>query len=513
MKIKKIFKGAIWPSSGREIQSHFNKAPILLFASVLSLALACSSSNPNPAGGLASQKTNGRLLVSSETGTSVQIIDLQQSIVEAAPKSFDHSHRLVASPGGQFAFVVQASGNRVDLLKMGTSTAVSTESTTTSGDGHNHKPRYHTGTEAAAVTTTASTSNSSSSSVDAVDYSITGEGLKSVVARGQWIAIQFKDKVVALSEENLESKSNSITESIVKEFTSPFPGIAIDEEHIALGANVFNLSSGGNVFQSSANLSASFLVGANILSATRASEGIAIYGTDQGVWLVHFHSEPNRSHDSLIAYPSANESQIFLAEAHDHEGEEHHEGEDLHEEVMAHLAASTWASRDGLEHCFAHLSHAEHSAGVYLFEAGHSEDRWTYLADTSSANVRPVAMELAKFEEENSEGEHLDQFRLLILMSDGSLRIHDGADEGTFITSIPAVVSPITDFHSGEGNYPGLAAGLGKVYIGDPTKKLVTQMDLRTHHIDFTWQVTQAPNQLLFLGESTLAEETAAHTH
>lgn len=495
---------------------------------VLGFSLACSSSDSTPTSGDASTKTKARLLVASETTAGVQVIDLEQSSMESQAKSYVAGPTLVASPEGNFGFVVQTSGNRVNILKKGTSTAASTSTTTATTDahGHQHKARFAAGHDHGTTTTTseasAASSSTTTSSVEEVSYSITGQNLGMVVSKGQWVSFQFQDKVVTMAEESLENNLNSVTEplsSVTYSLNGQFPGVPLDSAHMALGGNVYHIST-HELEHSSSTISANGLVSANVLSATRSAEGLALFGTDQGLLLVCKHTETGNVQweDFFISYPTVAESQIYLAGGHDHD----HDatavttGVDEHAEVEAHRAATQWATHDALGHAFVHLTHETHSAGVYLLEAQTVESNspanaWEYIAGTSSANVRPVNMGIAKMELTVS-GNHVDAYRLLILMSDGSLRVHDAANEGVLLTVIPNVIQAVTDFHPGEGNFPGLSFGLGKAYVGDPKALQIHQIDLSTNQIELTWTTSSKPNQLLVLGESSLAE-SAAHQH
>ena len=521
------------------------------------LALACSTSDPSPTSGDASTRSSGgRLLAVSETGTSVYVVDLEQGIVETDAMSLSNAVEMVISPEGQYAFMVQASGNRVDVMKVGTSTSVSTEED--SGDdeddhGHSHgKARFSDGhdhgSESSSESSDAESISSSGSSVDTVDISITGDGLGKVVARGPWVATQFHHEVVVVGEDDLESSlSNSITEVVDVVHTieteghaiEGFPGVPMDEEHIAIGNWVFEIEdndSGANLHQGS-SAAANLLESGNILSASRSGEGTALFGTDQGLLVLGKHTEEDEVEwvDLMVPYPEVAEAQIFLAEEHHHdEDEEEHDDEeeehgDEHEEVEEHRAATAWATMDGLGHAFVHLTHEEHSAGVYLVEAeGLEEDSdlttvFEYLDGTSSSSVRPVSMSIVTLhgeeehhdededehddeEEGDEEEEHSDTSYFLILMSSGDLRIHDAANEGAFVRTISSVISPVTDFHEGENNLPGMSAGLGKVFVGDATTNEVHQIDLESFQVELTWNLGTTPNRLLLMGESTLSE-------
>lgn len=513
------------------MKPYFFFTPLLMGGLTLFWALACSTSNPNPTSGTSSTRTNGRILASSETGSALYVLDLQQGLVETQTISVSASPELVISPEGQFALVAQASGNKVDIMKMGTSTATSssttTESSTESDDhGHSHgKPRFSSSSSSS--TSSSDTSSSSSSSVTQVDLSITGTGLGHVVARGQWMAVQFASKVVAVAEEDLENKLNSISESIVYQITTTLPGVPMDEEHIALGNKVVEIKD-GTVLHSGANISGNAILSSNILSLTRSGEGTALFGTDQGLLVVGKYTESGNTvwEDLMVPYPTPSESQIFLAEdEHGHEeGEEESDEEehgDEHEEVEENRAVTEWAALDGLGHAFAHLTHESHSVGVYRVEAeGLESDSnlssvFTYLEGTSSTNARPLALRIIKIhEEEEGDEEHSDTIYLLILMSDGSLRIHDAANEGAFVRTISSVITPVTDFHAGENNLPGMTAGLGKVFIGDPSTNKIHQIDLETFQTELTWNLGTSPNRLLLMGESTLSESSSdSHDH
>lgn len=493
---------------------------------LLCLSIACSSSDSTPTSGSSSAKPEGRLLIASETGSSVGVIDLEQSALESSSKSYTSAPELVVSPEGQYAFVVQASGNRIDILQMGESVELSdSEESSTEEDEHGHshgKPRF----------SSESDDSSSSSSVNSVDLSITGENPGLVVSKGQWISFQFEEKLYLLSEEGLETQVNSLTESPLVEKTTSLPGVPLDEEHVAIGANVYEITEDEQI-HTSTNATALALTSANILSATRSAEGVALFGTDQGVLLICKHTESGNVEweDFMVPYPTVSESAIFLAEEHDHdeEEEEEEEHEDEHDEVIENIIATQWATHDALGHAFAHLSHETHSAGIYLIEASGLEedevdDAWEFIEGSSSESARPVAMTIAKMpeeehehdedeEEEEEEEEHADEYRLLVLMSSGNLRIYDAVDEGTFLSEMSGVVTSVDDFHEGEGNLPGLAAGLGKVYVGDPSTNEIHQIDLETTTVELTWSSSINPDRLLFLGESTLGESDDDHDH
>jgi len=500
------------------------RPPVLILGGLsllLCLSLACSSGDGTPTSGTSSQKTEARLLIGSETEAAVGVIDLEQSALESSTKSYSSAPEMIASPEGQFAFMVQSSGNRVDVLKMGTSVAITDSSTEAASeaddDGHDHghdhgKPRASSDSEE---------SSSATSSVVSVSLSLTGENLGRVVSKGEWISFQFDNKVYVLSEEGLESQLDSLTESPLYEKASQLPGVPLDAEHIALGANVFEIMEDTQV-HGSANVVALSLTSDNILSATRSTEGIALFGTDQGVLLVCKHTESGNTEweDFMVPYPTIVEENIYLASDHDHEGEEEDESVDEHDEVAENVIATQWASHDALGHAFAHLTHETHSAGIYLIEASTLEEdsvqeAWTYIDGTSDASARPVAMTIAKMPEAEHEEdeEHVDEYRLLILMSSGNLRIHDAVEEGAFIAELSGVVASVEDFHEGEGNFPGLTAGLGKVYVGDPSRHLIHQIDLSTLSIELTWSSDLSPNRLLLLGESSRAEGESDHDH
>jgi hypothetical protein len=523
--------------------------PSLLCGGTLAvLALACSSSNPDPTSGATSTRSKGRVLVSSETGTDVYVLDLEQAIVETQSKSVANASEMIISPEGKYAFMVQASGNRVDIFKMGTSAVASSSEEADSGldeHGHDHgKPRLaaedeHDHGSSESSSESSESSSTSTSSVDQVDIAITGEGLGQVVARGKWVAIQFAEEVVVIAEDDFEN-SNSINQSIVNTIVAPtqikgIPGVPMDEEHIAIGNWVFEIENNttGTNLSSGKNASANALLSSNVLSATRSGEGTALYGTDQGLLVVGKHTESGNVEweDLMVSYPTVPEAQIFLAEEHDHdeeEGEEEHGDE--HEEVIEHRSATQWATMDGLGHAFAHLTHENHSAGMYLVEAeGLEEDSdltnvFEYLVGTSSASERPVAMSIVVLHEEEEhhdevegeeeEEEHTDTKYLLILMSSGNLRVHDAANEGAFVKTIDALITPVTDFHAGENNLPGMTAGLGKVFVGDPSTNAIHQIDLKSLKEELSWSLGTKPNRLLLMGESTLGESSSqSHDH
>ena len=52
--------------------------PIFVGAVAFAMALACSSSDPSPPTGDASKASKGRILVSSETGSQIAVLDLEQ---------------------------------------------------------------------------------------------------------------------------------------------------------------------------------------------------------------------------------------------------------------------------------------------------------------------------------------------------------------------------------------------------------------------------------------------------
>jgi len=498
------------------------RIPLILFSSLVTLyfSIACSGSDDaSPTTGTSSQKVVGRLLVASEVASSVAVIDLEQSALESSMKSYSSSSILVASPEGNFAFVVQSAGNRIDVLEMGESVSITSESTETAevdDHGHDHgKPRFSGEDESDSTTT-------STTSVSTVALSLTGENPGFIISKGEWISFQFQDKVYVVSEEGLENNLNSITQTLLHEKTSIFPGIPLDSEHIALGANVFEIEEDTQL-HTSTNATALSLTSDNILSATRPAEGVALYGTDQGLLLVCEHTESGNVEweDFFVPYPSILEENIFLASGHEHEeGEAEEEGEDEHEEVMENAAAKDWATHDGLGHAFAHLTHEDHSAGVYLVEANTLEedgvvDAWEFLAGTSNVSYRPLALAIAKMpeEEHDEEEEHVDEYLLLILTSEGHLRVHDAVDEGSLITILENVIPAVTDFHEGEGNLPGLTAGLGKAYVGDPSTNQIHQIDLSSYAVELTWVGELSPNELLFLGESSHAEGAEGHDH
>lgn len=510
-------------------KSHKAKALLLL---VLLFSIACSSNDPSPTTGTTSVKTKGRLLIGTDTATSLNVLDLEQSAVETQSKTFSKAPVLLASPEGNYAFVVQSSGNKVNILKMGASvstTATTTTSSTTAGhEGHSHKPklkpRYGAGHDHGAESTasssssTESSSTSSTSSVETLEMALTGENLGISVSKGKFITFQFKNTVSVVSEENLEK--NTINEKVVYTITSTWPGVPMDSEHLAIGGNVVEIADGASL-HSAANTTVKSIVSSNVLSATRAAEGVALFGTKQGVVVVKKHTESGNLvwEDFIVNYPEVPESQIFLAEGHTHAkpdieilAEEEH-SEDEHKEVEENRAATGWATHDALGHAFVHLTHENHSAGVYLMEIGSEEEneasKLEYLADTSSSTVRPVALDIAFFE--NSD--HVQKYYLLILMSNGDLRIHDAKDEGKFLKVITGVTAAVTDFHAGEGNYPGLSSGLGKVYVGNPSTNQIHQIDLTSYTTELTWSVDQKPNQLLLLGQSTLSTSTESHDH
>jgi hypothetical protein len=447
---------------------------------------------------------------------------------------------MIISPEGQFALMVQSSGNRVDLLKMGTSVVASTEESSSGTDDHGHdhgKPRlagdHDHGSESSSDSSNSESSSTSTSSVDQVDISITGDGLGHVVARGQWMSVQFSDKIVVIAEEDLENKLNSISETIVHEivssdnFSKSLPAVPMDEEHIAIGNWIFEIKENGMGanLNTGSNVTANGLVSANILSATRSGEGTALFGTDQGLLVVGKHTESGNVEweDLMVPYPTVAEANIFLAEEHDHGEGEEEAGHDEHEEVEENRAASEWATMDGLGHAFAHLTHEDHSAGIYLVEAEGKEEpsevSFEYLDGTSSSSSRPMLMTIVTLHEEEEheeeeEEEHTETQYLLILMSSGNLRVHDAVNEGAFVRTLDSVISPITDFHAGENNLPGMSAGLGKVFIGDPSSNEVHQIDLETFQAELTWNLSMTPNRLLLMGESTMSEGSGTtHDH
>lgn len=518
--------------------------PLLLGGVTTVLSLACATSDPNPTTGDASTRSSGgRLLAASETGTSVYVIDLEQGVVEASAKSVLNSAEMVISPEGRYAFLVQPSGNRVDVMKVGTSVSASSgeESSELDEHGHDHgKPRFsgdHDHGSESSSDSSGEESSSSSSSVDQVDISITGEGLGDVIARGKWVATQFAGEVVVIAEDDLENnKSNSISETIdvVHKITTAgnriagFPGVPMDEEHIAIGNWVFEIednTTGANLFSGNFNAAANALLSSNILSATRSGEGTALFGTDQGLLIVGKHTESGNVEwvDLLVDYPVVAEANIFLAGDHDHE-KPRFAGGDEHEEVEENRAATEWATMDGLGHAFVHLTHEDHSAGIYLVEAeGLEADSFTgnvfeYLPGTSSNSSRPLCMSIISVhseeehhdeeeEEEEEEHEHSDSHYLLILMSSGNLRIHDAGNEGAHLKTLTSLISPVEDFHEGENNLPGMSAGFGKVFVGDPASSQLHQIDLESFSVELTWNLETTPNRILVMGESTMSED------
>jgi hypothetical protein len=181
---------------------------------------------------------------------------------------------------------------------------------------------------------------------------------------------------------------------------------------------------------------------------------------------------------------------------------------------------------DGLGHAFAHLTHENHSAGVYIVEAQGLEETsdltnvFGYLAGTSSPTERPVAMSLVTLHEEEEHHEeegateeaHTDTKYLLILMSSGNLRIHDAVNEGAHVRTIDSLITPVTDFHAGENNLPGMTAGFGKVFVGNPSNNAIHQIDLKSFKEELSWSLSAKPNRLLLMGESTLGE-SSGHDH
>ena len=522
---------------------HFSSIPSLLCGGTLAiLALACSSSNPDPTTGAASTRSNGRVLVSSETGTEVYVLDLQQSLVETQSKPIANASEMIISPEGKYAFLAQASGNRVDIFKIGTSVAATTSEADSGLDehGHNHgKPRLaaddehnHGTTDTSSGSSNSDSNLTSTSSVDQINMSITGKGLGQVVARGKWVAVQFAEEVVVIAEDNFEN-SNSINQSIVNTIAAPtqikgIPGVPMDEEHIAIGNWVFEIENNttGTNLSYGKNASANALLSSNVLSATRSGEGTALYGTDQGLLVVGKHTDSGNVEweDLMVSYPTILEAQIFLAEEHAHNKEEaEEEHDDEHAEVIENRSATQWATMDGLGHAFAHLTHENHSAGIYLIEAeGLEEDSdltnvFEYLEGTSGANERPVRMSLVVVHGEEvaeEEEDHSDTKYLLILMSSGNLRVHDAANEGAFVKTLDSLITPVTDFHAGENNLPGMTAGLGKIFVGDPSTNAVHQIDLKTLQVELNWSLGTKPNRLLLMGESTLGESsTQSHDH
>lgn len=489
--------------------------PYLLLLLIITLSLACSTNDP-PASGFDSsskEKVSGRLILASETSTALEIIDLEQGALETSAVTLNASPLLVPSPEGQFLFAVESSANRVSTFKQGTSTSTTSSSTTTtseSDDGHNHGKaisRYqsddghdHGSEESESTSSESTTSTTTTSSVDTLSFSITGTTPASIVSKGSWVSIYFEgdSKIHSINEEDLESKIDSVTEDLIKTITSTSPGVNLDDEHIALGGTVAEIEDGTVQHNSTATYT-------GIVSASRIKSGVAVFGCNEGVLVVCSHSESSTGwEDFIISRPTIEEANIFLAEGeHDHDEEESDEEEDEHDEVIENAIATEWATHDALGHGFAHLTHEEHSAGIFIVEANEEDDSEMELIEgTVSSTVRPVAFEI------DNEGKYL-----IILMSDGSLRKHDASDEGKLIATKSNLFSAITDFHEGEGNLPGLTAGLDKIYIGDPSTQQVHQLDIDTLEVELTWNVGRKPNRLALLGASRKVTSTTSDTH
>jgi hypothetical protein len=76
------------------------------------------------------------------------------------------------------------------------------------------------------------------------------------------------------------------------------------------------------------------------------------------------------------------------------------------------------------------------------------------------------------------------------------------------------VIAPVSDFHAGENNLPGMTAGFGKVFVGDPSNNEIHQIDLESFETELTWSLETTPNRLLLMGESTLGESSEdSHDH
>ncbi len=497
--------------------------PIVFSFFILALSIACSSNNPDATTGTTLQKSQGRLLVASDTHDQLQVIDLSQSMIESKIHTFSKSPSLIASPSGSYALIAQSSGNKVDLMKMGASVSIvestsTTPSTTDSHAGHAHKSSIDS-RKISRLEKTDTTESVSSSSVEQLDFNLTGDNLMTVISKGDWLSVQFNNKVTLISEDDLSSNLKSINTSHVYNHTSIFPGIPLDEEHLALGTKVVEIKEVGTTVHEGSNISGNNLSSSNIISATRATEGLGLYGTDIGILMVKKHIESGNTawEDFIVNYPSVLESQIFLAEDHHDKTEAHgSEHEDEHDEVSKNKRALLWATHDALSHAFVHIGYENHSAGIYLFEAKDLEpdsasNPWTLLEDTSSNSVRPIKMTIGKVHNEISK---TDSYLLLILMSNGNLRICDASDEGKFLRVISNVITPITDFHVGEGNFPGLATGNNKAFIGDPKTNAITQIDLNSFTVELSWSVSSKPNHILYLGESSkVSHSISAHSH
>jgi Tol biopolymer transport system component len=98
------------------MKPHFSLPPLLLGGSLAIFSLACSSSNPEPTSGAAVTRSEGRVLASSETGTDVYVLDLEQGLIETQSKSLSNASEMIISPEGNYALMSQSSGNRVDIF-------------------------------------------------------------------------------------------------------------------------------------------------------------------------------------------------------------------------------------------------------------------------------------------------------------------------------------------------------------------------------------------------------------
>ena len=481
--------------------SPWRQPPLWLAISALGLALACSSNNP-PADGFnasSSTKSKGRLVVATSESTSAQVIDLELGQVEASPLTLASAPMLAVSADGSTLFAVQPSSNLTEIFKMGASIASpATASTTVDAHaGHSHKPRENATTEASSTTTI--TGASSASSVERVNLRITGQGPVLPVVGDHQTAFyhSVSGKTVVWRQDFI----NSINEASAIEIAGFGPGVPFEKDEVVFAANIYSLASGK--FEDLNALSTNVTLP---VSAARVGETSFVFGTAEGVIIVrHDHATETWSRELLARKTDIDHATLY----HGHSGVD-----TAHAQMVVDKAVvSQWITHPSLPHAFAHLSRSAHSAGIYLVEVEAGATGWERIDGTSAESYYPVASAL------DESGEYL-----VILLSNGKVRLHDAHDEGKFLLERSVVSAMDTDFlnepvasvtteHSHDQALPpGLAVGLGKIFVGDTQRNLVHQLDLKTLKSELTWKVDSHPERLALLGAILIRNEHE-HTH
>jgi len=102
-----------------------------------------------------------------------------------------------------------------------------------------------------------------------------------------------------------------------------------------------------------------------------------------------------------------------------------------------------------------------------------------------------------------------DGHELLVLLSNGDLLVLD-AETGRLEQTVPGLIEPVTN-HENHGQYhPGIAAGLGRIYVSDPAGERVVELDAHDLETLRTFHLHGLPTKLALLG---VLEDDSDHDH